>query len=106
MKLGNNGFVVTGEENRGNNAPSNFQILYNLNVTTKQITASAARTLATATVTAAPVLTLSPPAVAMYAGANSALVTITAGAADYDTYVWTPATNLSVMLLQVGYLIL
>ena len=48
-----------------------------------------------ATVTAPPVFTLSTSAAAICAGDSSSPVTITAGAGDYDTYVWTPLTGVS-----------
>lgn len=47
-----------------------------------------------ATIDTAPVLTLSEAA-AVCTGETTALVTITAGGADYDTYEWTPSTGVS-----------
>lgn len=56
---------------------------------------ASARTAVLATVGAAPVLTLSAAPAAICAGQTSTAVTITAGATDYDTYVWTPSTGVS-----------
>jgi hypothetical protein len=48
-----------------------------------------------ATVNNPPVLTLSATTASICAGASSPAVTITTGAADYDTYVWSPLTGVS-----------
>lgn len=54
-----------------------------------------ARTLVTATVNTPPAFTLSGNPAPICAGQTTAAVTITAGAADYNTYVWTPSTGVS-----------
>lgn len=56
---------------------------------------SSARTAVAATVSTAPALTLSSAAVTSCSGTPSAAVTVTAGAGDYNTYVWTPSTGVS-----------
>jgi hypothetical protein len=60
-----------------------------------QTACSSARVLVAATVNNPPVLTLSATTSTICAGASSPAVTITAGAADYDTYVWSPSTGVS-----------
>ncbi|WP_333599746.1 GEVED domain-containing protein [Flavobacterium sp.] len=52
------------------------------------------RTEVVATVTTPPTLTTTTP-VAVCSGQSTAAVTITAGTADYDTYVWSPATDVT-----------
>jgi len=60
------------------------------------VTCSSARTAVTATVTASPVLTLSAATAAVCTGAATTTpITITSTVADYDTYVWSPATGVS-----------
>ncbi|MCW4470749.1 T9SS type A sorting domain-containing protein [Flavobacterium sp. MFBS3-15] len=68
-----------------------------LNIAFGAITAtgcSSARVPVIATVTTPPVLTLSSSATAICNG-QSALVTVTAGAADYNTYTWEPSTGVT-----------
>lgn len=75
-------------------ATTSNMYLFDLNVQALSVCASP-RVPVIATVTPAPVLTLSANPAPICAGQTSAAVTITAGAADYDTYVWTPATGVS-----------
>jgi hypothetical protein len=56
---------------------------------------SSPRVAVTATVSVPPVFTLSTGEVFICSGSASNAVTATAGAADYDTYVWSPATGVS-----------
>jgi hypothetical protein len=51
------------------------------------------RTLVTASVTSAPALTLNAPA-AVCGGSGIATLSITSTTADYDSYIWSPATGL------------
>ncbi|WP_164879171.1 Ig-like domain-containing protein [Flavobacterium cerinum] len=98
--------------NGTNNASTNYTttadtVLFDLNTTTTAGTLSAlrpnivfgscasVRTAVLATVGASPVLTLSTASAAICVGQTSTAVTITAGATDYDTYVWTPSTGVS-----------
>ena len=98
--------------NGANNASTNYTttadaVLFDTSTTSTSGTLSAqrpnivfgscasARTAVLATVGASPVLTLSAAPAAICAGQTSTAVTITAGAADYDTYVWTPSTGVS-----------
>lgn len=60
-----------------------------------QVACFSARTPVVATINAPPALTLSGNPAAICAGQTTAAVTITAGAADYDTYVWTPTAGVS-----------
>jgi hypothetical protein len=53
------------------------------------------RTEVVATVTTPPTFTLSESTTEICPEENSAVITITEGAADYDTYVWEPATGVS-----------
>jgi|GEM_PF-1116256 len=48
-----------------------------------------------ATVTPAPVVTLSATSTSVCVGQTSSAVTVTAGAADYDSFVWSPSTGVS-----------
>ena len=54
-----------------------------------------ARTAVTATVNTPPALTLSQSAIGICAGSSSSVVNISSNVADYDTYVWSPATGVS-----------
>jgi type IX secretion system substrate protein/Ig-like domain-containing protein/fibronectin type III domain protein len=69
-----------------------YYYFYNWNFTP---VCSSPRTEVIATVTTAPVLTLSSASTAYCTGQSSSLVTISAGASDYDTYSWSPATGVS-----------
>ncbi|OYQ33164.1 hypothetical protein CHU92_13580 [Flavobacterium cyanobacteriorum] len=60
-----------------------------------QLGCLSARVPVTATVTPAPAFTLSGNAATICNGDTSPAITITAGASDYDTYVWAPATGVS-----------
>ncbi len=53
------------------------------------------RTAVTATVDTPPALTLSGTSASICAGSGTEVVTITAGASDYDTYIWSPATGVT-----------
>ncbi len=72
--------------------PEYFYYFYNWSVSSS---CSSARTEVIATVTVAPALVLSETVDVICEGATSDAVTITTGAADYDTYVWNPATGVS-----------
>ncbi|HEX9979605.1 MAG TPA: GEVED domain-containing protein, partial [Flavobacterium sp.] len=56
---------------------------------------SSARTSVAATVTTPPAITLSASSTTICAGASSSPVTMTSNIATYDTYTWTPSTNVS-----------
>ncbi len=60
-----------------------------------QIVCSSPRVSVTATVNTPPTLTLSTSTVSICNGTSSSAVTLTTGGADYDTYVWSPATNVT-----------
>lgn len=75
----------------GSASTTNY-FFYNLNLTSACISA---RTEVVATVTTPPVLTLSTTATSICPAQSTTAVIITAGSADYDTYVWSPATNVT-----------
>jgi hypothetical protein len=56
---------------------------------------SSPRVAVTASVSVPPAFTLSATNTAICSGTSSTALTITAGAADYDTYVWAPSTGVS-----------
>ncbi|RYE19179.1 MAG: hypothetical protein EOP51_20430, partial [Sphingobacteriales bacterium] len=56
---------------------------------------SSTRTAVTASVTAPPALALSSSAATICEGSTTNAVTVTSSIADYDTYVWSPATGVS-----------
>ncbi len=60
-----------------------------------QVACSSIRIPAVATITAPPAFTLSADPATICAGESTTAVTIVTGAADYDTYVWTPLTGVS-----------
>ncbi|WP_347066135.1 GEVED domain-containing protein [Flavobacterium sp. WV_118_3] len=73
--------------------PAYFMGMYNWKF---EDSCTSARTEVVATVTAPPALTLSTASTTVVcSGSSSAAVTITAGASDYDTYTWTPATGVT-----------
>ena len=59
------------------------------------VVCSTPRTAVVATVTPAPVLTLSAATSSICVGATSSPVTITSTVADYDSYTWSPSTGVS-----------
>jgi hypothetical protein len=60
-----------------------------------QVACSSARVPVIATVTTPPTFSLSSNAQTICAGDSSATITISAGANDYDTFVWSPSTGVS-----------
>jgi hypothetical protein len=60
-----------------------------------QVACSSARTAVVATVNTPPALTLSGSPAAVCSGQSTAAVTVTAGATDYNTFVWSPATGVT-----------
>jgi len=66
--------------------------LFNLNVS---IGCTSARTPVVATVTAPPTLTLSGSGTAICVGATTGLVNVSSTVANFDTYTWSPNTNVS-----------
>ena len=62
---------------------------------TGQIACASPRVQVAATVTTPPALTLSATTAVICSGQSSAPLTLTSTAADYDTYVWMPATGVS-----------
>lgn len=85
-----NNITVTGGYFGGSSA--NYYAFYNLTVGSG---CSSARTLVNATVNSGPALTLSNSSVTICNGTSSAAVTLTAGAADYDAYQWSPSLGVS-----------
>lgn len=60
-----------------------------------QVACSSPRVPVVAAVTTPPIFTLSSNAQTICAGDSSATITISAGANDYDTFVWSPSTGVS-----------
>ena len=60
-----------------------------------QVACSSSREPVVATVNTPPTLTLSSATTSICSGQTSGLVTLTAGASDYDTFVWSPSTGVS-----------
>ena len=90
-----NGFSITGNTIDGNNIIGGTRMyFYNWNLTSSTFCLSE-RSKVTATVTAPPAFNLSASAATICSGTSSSAFTITAGAVDYDTYVWSPATGVS-----------
>ncbi|SCY99116.1 Putative metal-binding motif-containing protein, partial [Flavobacterium caeni] len=88
---GNASGAVTGGWTGG--ASTTYYFFYNMSITTGCFSA---RTAVTATVETPPALTLSDDADSICQGTSTVTpVTITSNVADYDSYVWTPNTNVS-----------
>lgn len=58
-------------------------------------TCESARTPVTITVGSPPALTLSSATISICTGATSSVITVTSTVADFDSYVWAPATDVS-----------
>ncbi len=69
---------------------TSYYWFYNLNISTG---CESARTAVTASVSTAPVVTLSSPS-AVCAGSGIATFSVTSNTSDYDSYVWAPTTGL------------
>ncbi|MCG2611374.1 T9SS type A sorting domain-containing protein [Flavobacterium sp. SM15] len=104
MKVDNVGFVSSAYRQRDSFTPAQMLAETSVSSTTSvrprftingQIICSSPRVAVAATVTTPPALTLSASSVSICNGASSSAVTLTAGGADYDTYVWSPATNVT-----------
>ncbi|RKS25670.1 putative secreted protein (Por secretion system target) [Flavobacterium endophyticum] len=104
MKVDNVGFVASAYRQRDSATPAAMLAETSVNTTDSfrprftingQSICSSPRVPVVATVTTAPAFTLSGNPASVCGGASTAAVTITAGAADYDTYVWTPSTGIS-----------
>ncbi|WP_290842187.1 fibronectin type III domain-containing protein [Flavobacterium sp.] len=59
------------------------------------VTCISSRTVVAATVNTAPALTISSSSATLCSGTSSSLVTLTSPIANYDNYVWTPATGVT-----------
>lgn len=104
MKVDDVGFVSSAYRQRDSVTPAAMLAETDVNTTGSfrpkfiingQSICSSARVPVAATVTTAPTFTLSGNPAAVCGGTPTAAVTITAGAADYDTYVWSPSTGVS-----------
>ncbi|MEZ0005781.1 hypothetical protein ABH942_001138 [Flavobacterium sp. 28YEA47A] len=104
MKVDDVGFVASAYRQRDSFTPAAMLAETDVNATgtfrpkfliNGQSICSSPRIPVVATVTTAPVLTLSGNPAAVCGGQPTAAVTITAGAADYDTYTWSPSTGVS-----------
>lgn len=104
MKVDNVGFVASAYRQRDSftpaamlaetavNATDSFRPKFTIN---GQYVCSSPRVPVIATVTAAPAFTLSGNPASVCGGQSTTAVTITAGATDYDTYVWSPSTGVA-----------
>lgn len=69
-----------------------WYFFYNIGI---ESSCTSARMQVNATVNSGPALTLSNSSVTICNGTSSVAVTLTAGAADYDTYQWSPSSGVS-----------
>jgi len=86
------GNTVLYSYNGANNTLSTnrFNVLFS-----GQVACASARVPVVATVSAPPVFTLSSNSEIICSGSNSNVISITAGASDYDTYTWNPSTGVA-----------
>ncbi|MDI9258031.1 Ig-like domain-containing protein [Flavobacterium sedimenticola] len=90
---GTDGVLNVVSSEWGGTTTANYYYFYDLKYSS---VCTSARTEVVATVTAPPTLALSTNSTAaVCSGDSSAAVTIATGGADYDTYVWSPATGVS-----------
>ena len=88
----NNGAVNVTSSEWGGTTTGTYYYFYNLTTTS---TCSSPRVPVVATVSSPPALTLSGATTTICSGATTSAVTLTAGALDYNTFVWSPATGVS-----------
>lgn len=90
---GSDGIVNVISSEWGGTTTANYYYFYDVKYSSVCISP---RTEVVATVTTPPTLTLSSTnTAAVCSGQSSAPVTVTAGAADYDTFVWSPSTGVT-----------
>lgn len=87
-----NGNISITASEWGGSTTSTYYYMYNIKTTTA---CSSTRVPVVATVNTAPTLTLSSNPAPVCQGTQTTAVTLTAGASDYDTYVWSPSTGVS-----------
>jgi hypothetical protein len=101
MKVDDVGFVSTAYDQADNLTPAAMLASATADATTTfrpkftingQVVCSSARVAVPVTVTPPPAITLSGNPATICAEYNSTPVTVTAGASDYSSYVWTPTT--------------
>jgi hypothetical protein len=101
MKVDDVGFVSTAYDLADNLDPATMLASTTADATTSfrprftingQIVCSSSRVAVPVTVTPPPAITLSGNPATICAESNSTPVTVTAGASDYSSYVWTPTT--------------
>lgn len=104
MKVDNVGFVSSAYRQRDSVTPAAMLAETSVNSTTSirprftingQIICSSLRVAVQATVTTPPAFALSAGATAICNGSSSSAITVTTGAANYDTYVWSPSTGVT-----------
>lgn len=88
----NNGAVNVTSSEWGGTTTGTYYFFYNFKTLSS---CSSPRVEVVATVTAPPVLTLSAASTTICNGATSSAITVTAGAMDYDSFVWSPTTGVS-----------
>lgn len=101
MKVDDVGFVSTAYDQADNLTPAAMLASATADATTSfrprftingQVVCSSVRVPVVVTVTAPPAITLSGNPAVICAESNSAPVTVTAGASNYDSYVWSPTS--------------
>ncbi|ESU27360.1 hypothetical protein FLJC2902T_20650 [Flavobacterium limnosediminis JC2902] len=80
----------TGSTTAGSTSLNRINVMFG-----GQVPCSSPRVAVQATVNTAPTFALSTNATAVCNGSSSSAITISSGAADYDTYVWSPATGVT-----------
>jgi hypothetical protein len=104
MKVDNVGFVCSAARQRDNFTPAAMLAETSVGSTSSnrprffingQLLCDSPRVPVVATVTTAPSFALSGSNVTICEGDTSSAITITTGAGDYDTFVWSPATGVS-----------
>ena len=104
MKYDATGFTSTAYDQADNLSPEAMLASTTADLTTSnrpkfiingQLLCSSPRVAVVATVTSPPALTLSASNTTICSGTSSTAVTLTSDVANYDSYVWTPATGVS-----------
>lgn len=104
MRVDNVGFVCTAARQRDNLTPAAMLAETSVGTTSSnrprffingQLLCDSPRVPVVATVTTPPTFTLSSNAESICNGNSTSLITVTAGAGSYDTFVWSPSVGVS-----------
>lgn len=104
MRVDNVGFVCTAARQRDNFTPAAMLAETSVGTTSSnrprffingQLLCDSPRVPVVATVTTPPTFTLSSNAESICNGNSTSLITVTAGAGSYDTFVWSPSVGVS-----------